>query len=358
MQQQSEIDVHTLSVVVPMYNEEDNVRPMTEAIQNALSNYPHPWELIYVDDGSSDRTLMRLKEISDTYGEHVRIVELQRNFGQTAAMQAGIDTARGCVLVTLDGDLQNDPNDIPRLVKRLLDEDLDLLVGWRKNRKDNLWVRKIPSRIANYIIGVFSGVRMHDYGCTLKVYRTSVLRNIRLYGEMHRFIPAWVASYTSPARIKEEVVNHNARQFGESKYGLSRVYRVLLDLFSVYFFMGFKAKPAHFFGRIGLAFGSLGGLLLVYLAFVKFALGEDIGSRPSLIIGVLFVVVAIQFFTTGIMGELMARTYYESTGTMPYVIRHEDKVDLAEDEPGWYRIASDKAQQVTDGPQKKGTDNL
>jgi len=329
-----------LSIVVPMYNEQENAALLTEQIHDALKNYGAPWELIYVDDGSADHTVSRLNELQQQYGKHVRVVELQRNFGQTAAMQTGIDLARGEVVVTMDGDLQNDPADIPRLVQRLVEEDLDLLTGWRKDRKDSLWLRKIPSRIANWLIGRITGVTLHDYGCGLKVYRMSVVRNVRLYGEMHRFIPAWVAANTSPTRIKEEVVNHRARSFGESKYGLSRVYRVILDLLTVYFFMRFMSRPGHFFGRIGLVMGSIGGLILTYLVGVKIFLGEDIGTRPLLLAGVLLVLVSIQFLTTGILGEMMARTYFGSSGSKPYVIRNSEEQENPNERTTWHRPKS------------------
>jgi glycosyltransferase involved in cell wall biosynthesis len=310
-----------LSVVIPLYNEEDSVGPLIERTNEALANYPDKWELLLVDDGSADATVRRVCDLLAAQDiKHVRLIELQRNFGQTAAMQAGIDAARGEVIVTMDGDLQNDPIDIPRMVSRLLREDLDLLSGWRKDRQDNLLMRKIPSRMANKLIGSITGVELHDYGCSLKVYRASIIKSVRLYGEMHRFIPAWVASNTSPSRIKEEVVTHHARQFGESKYGISRAYRVLLDLMFVYFFMRFRARPGHFFGRIGLVVGAIGGLMLGYLAVVKIAFGEDIGDRPLLLLGILLVVVSIQFFTTGIMSEMMTRTYYESSDTKPYML--------------------------------------
>lgn len=332
----SQLESHHLSIVIPMYNEEDNAQPMTEAVHQALADYPHPWELIFVNDGSTDGTQSKLADAAKQYGNHVRLVELQRNFGQTAAMQAGIDTARGDILVTMDGDLQNDPRDIPRMVERLIRDDLDLLAGWRKDRKDNLWLRKVPSRVANKLIGKLSGIQLNDYGCSLKVYRMDVIKSVRFYGEMHRFIPAWVATHTSPVRIQEEVVTHHARQFGESKYGLSRIYRVLLDLFSVYFFMGFRAKPAHFFGRIGMILGGLGIVSLGYLSFIKFILGENIGNRPLLLTGVLLILMSIQFFTTGILGELMTRTYFESSGAKPYIIRERYSINL-EENAGWKR---------------------
>jgi len=322
-----------LSVVVPLYNEEESVGPLIDTINDALQDYAAPWELVLVDDGSSDDTVATVRKYLERGNEHVHLIELQRNFGQTAAMQAGIDHARGEVVVTMDGDLQNDPSDIPRMVARLLREDLDLLSGWRKNRHDNLIMRKIPSRLANRLIGRITGVRLHDYGCSLKVYRATVIKNIRLYGEMHRFIPAWVATNTSPSRIKEEVVKHHPRRYGESKYGISRAYRVLLDLMFVYFFMRFRARPGHFFGRIGLVMGGLGGLILGYLGFIKLFLGADIGNRPLLLLGVLLVVVSIQFFTTGIMSEMITRTYYESSDTRPYILTQRSQAEGLEDLP-------------------------
>lgn len=313
--------VAPLSIVIPLYNEQDSVGPLIERTNAALADYASKWELILVDDGSSDATVATVMRLLAEQGcKHVRLLELQRNFGQTAAMQAGIDAARGEVIVTMDGDLQNDPIDIPRMVSRLLSDDLDLLSGWRKNRQDKLLMRKIPSRMANWLIGNITGVHLHDYGCSLKVYRAAIIKGVRLYGEMHRFIPAWVASNTSPGRIKEEVVTHHARQYGESKYGISRAYRVLLDLMFVYFFMRFRARPGHFFGRIGLVVGAIGGLLLAYLVLLKLFFGEDIGDRPLLLLGVLMIVVSIQFFTTGIMSEMITRTYYESSDTRPYIL--------------------------------------
>ncbi len=322
-----------ISIVIPMYNEESNVEPLASAVHAALEHFEHNWELILVNDGSSDATQQRLTEAATQYGDHLRVIELQRNFGQTAAMQAGIDIAQGDILVTLDGDLQNDPADIPKMVEQVIAEDLDLLAGWRQNRKDNFWYRKLPSILANRLIGRFSGIRMKDYGCSLKVYRMDVIKEIRFYGEMHRFIPAWVATHTSPTRIKQVAVTHHARQFGYSKYGLSRVYRVLLDLVSVYFFMSFRARPAHFFGRIGFLLGGAGSLMLVYLLYLKVFLGEDIGDRPMLLTGIFLVLMSIQFFATGLLGEIMTRIYYESSGKRPYSIRQRSSVNF--DSSGW-----------------------
>jgi len=248
-------------------------------------------------------------------------------------MQAGIDAARGDVIATMDGDLQNDPTDIQRMVRRLLDEELDLVAGRRKDRQDTL-IRKIPSFFANRLIVRVTGVHLHDYGCTLKVFRTNVLRQIRLYGDMHRFIPAWIAATTSTHRIKEEDVNHHAREYGQSKYGLSRIYRVLLDLLSVYFFMRFKSRPSHFFGRFGIALGFIGALMMSYLLYVKIIVGEDIGGRPLLLLSILLIVIAVQFFTTGVLSEMISHTYYESTDKKAYIIRNPERLAMS-DEEGW-----------------------
>lgn len=324
---------HRLSLVIPMYNEEDNVFPMLERIHEALSAYGHPWEAILINDGSRDATLRRMHEGQERFGTHVRVVELARNFGQTAAMQAGIDAARGDVIATLDGDLQNDPADIPRMVGRLLGEDLDMVAGWRKHRKDTLVMRKIPSRIANKLIRRITGVHLHDYGCSLKVFRSKVIKGVRLYGEMHRFIPAWMATHTSPDRIAEEEVTHHARQFGESKYGISRTFRVIIDLIIVYFFMRYNARPGHFFGMLGIGVGAVGGLILTYLLLLKL-LGEDIGQRPLLLVGVLFIMLAVQLFTTGVLSEMLSRTYYESGQGTSYKVRNQAELEQ-DDDQGW-----------------------
>lgn len=324
-----------LSVVVPMYNEADSVAPFLARVHEALHGYGSPWEVIMVDDGSSDDTARRLHAEAARYGAHVRVVELMRNFGQTAAMQAGLDAARGDVIATLDGDLQNDPVDIPAMVERLFANDLDLIAGWRRNRQDALVMRKIPSRIANRLIARTTGVRLHDYGCSLKVYRASVIKQVRLYGEMHRFIPAWMAMATSPARIGEMVVTHSARIYGQSKYGISRTFRVVLDLLTVVFFMRYRARPLHLFGSMGLIAGGIGSEILAYLAVLKFGYGEAIGTRPLLLVGVVLVIAALQFLTTGVLAELMARTYFESTQRPPYLVREADRAPPSPLE-GWY----------------------
>ncbi|WP_438749408.1 glycosyltransferase family 2 protein [Pararhizobium sp. O133] len=310
-----------LSVVVPIYNEEESVGPLVQRIREAMSNFDRSWELILVDDGSTDATLLNArKALSDT-GLRLKIVELQRNFGQTAAMQAGIDTAVGRLIATLDGDLQNDPRDIPAMVTAIEERELDLLVGWRKNRQDGLLLRKIPSWCANYLIGKITGVKLHDYGCSLKVYQASIIKQVKLMGEMHRFIPAWVAGVVPSSRIGEMPVTHHARQHGTSKYGISRTFRVILDLLSVLFFMRYKARPGHFFGSIGLAAGGISALILFYLFIDKFIFGNNIGGRPMLIVGVMLFLSSVQLITTGILAEMMARLYSGENDTPPYIVR-------------------------------------
>jgi glycosyltransferase involved in cell wall biosynthesis len=313
--------MHSLSLVVPMHDEEDNVLPLATQVQAAMAAWPWPWQLILVDDGSRDRTAERIREAVAASPLHVAAVILRRNFGQTAATQAGIDAARGSVIATMDGDLQNNPHDIVRMVRRLLDEDLDLLVGWRRARKDGFWLRKLPSMLANRLIVAVTGVRLHDYGCSLKVYRAEVLREVRLYGEMHRFIPTWMATVTSPARIREEEVSHFPRLHGRSKYGLSRTFKVLLDLLSMYFFVRFRASPGHFFGRIGLACAFAGLAALGWLAWLKLVEGVAIANRPLLLLAVLLVVIGVQFVCTGIVTEVLARTYFEVGAARTYLVR-------------------------------------
>lgn len=318
---------NTLSIVIPMYNEQENVEPMVSAIRSALESYPAAWELIVINDGSIDQTAEFLASQAEENPQFMKVINLQRNYGQTAAMQAGIDATENEVIATLDGDLQNDPKDIPRMVERLINEDLDLVAGWRKDRKDGLVLRKIPSRIANKLIAKMTGVTLNDYGCSLKIYRACIIKKIALYGEMHRFIPAWMATETLPTKIKEEVVTHHARQFGESKYGISRTFRVIIDLLFVFFFMKFRARPSHFFGQIGLGFGALGGLGLAYLGVLKI-LGEDIGTRPLLTISVLLIVMSVQFLLSGVLAEMISRTYYSASDRKPYSIRN--KINLSD----------------------------
>jgi glycosyltransferase involved in cell wall biosynthesis len=317
--------LHHVSIVIPVFNERANVAPLLASVHRALEDFPYLWELILVDDGSSDGTTKALVEEGKNYGPHVRVIEFSRNFGQTAAMQAGFDYARGDIVVTLDGDLQNDPGDIPAMVERLIQEDLDLVSGWRQNRQDAFLSRKIPSRLANWLIRKITKVNLHDYGCSLKVYRASILSGIRLYGDMHRFIPAWLATRTRPERIQEHIVRHHPRSAGVSKYGIWRTFRVLFDLLSVYFFSRYSTRPGHFFGAIGLACGSVGGFMLLYLLALKIA-GNSIADRPLLILAVLLVVTAVQFLTTGLLSEFLARTYFESGNMSAYVVRQAPPV--------------------------------
>jgi glycosyltransferase involved in cell wall biosynthesis len=300
---------HKLSVVVPMYNEVESARPMLDRVCESLADYPQPWELIVVDDGSTDGTGQTLKSHAATLGPHVRVLLLRRNFRQTAAMQAGIDAARGDVIATLDGDLQNDPADIPKLVDRLLKDDLDMVAGWRLKRQDGWFLRKVPSWLANRLISKVTGLKFQDLGCSLKVFRTSVLRQIRLYGEMHRFIPAWLSTVTASSRMAEEPVRHQARQFGESKYGISRTVRVLVDLLAMYYFLRFGARPGHFFGTIGLMVGAVGMAILGYLGVLKLT-GVEIGGRPLLWLGFFSILAGLQFLTTGVLAEILARVYF------------------------------------------------
>ena len=312
-----ELPPHRLSVVVPMYDERDNAEPLVDAVQAALAEYPHPWELVVVDDGSRDGTAAALQRRAAQVGEHVRVIRLLRNHGQSAAMQAGIDAARGDVIVTMDGDLQNDPRDLPALVARLLREDLDLVAGWRQRREDGLLLRKLPSRIANRLIRRATGLHFHDLGCSLKAFRGSVVREVRLYGEMHRFIPAWLATVTSPDRMAEVPVSHHGRARGKSKYGLSRTFRVLIDLLAVHFFLRYRARPGHFFGSIGLAVLGAGVAILGYLGFLKLT-GESIGGRPLLSLGFFCVIGGVQLLTTGVLAELLVRVYYEGGRARSY----------------------------------------
>ncbi|MDB5954464.1 glycosyltransferase family 2 protein [Ramlibacter sp.] len=327
---------HRLSVVVPMYNEVDNAAPLVDRIQAALADYPAPWELIVVDDGSIDGTGPALDRAARSVGPHVRVLHLSRNFRQTAAMQAGIDAARGDVIATLDGDLQNDPIDIPRMVRRLLAEDLDMVAGWRRERQDGFLWRKLPSGMANRLIRKVSGLQFQDLGCSLKVFRTTVLRQVRLYGEMHRFIPAWLATVTSPGRMAEEPVLHHPRVAGVSKVGPGRSARVLLDLLSVHFFLRFGTRPGHFFGGIGLVVSLVGFIMLGYLTLLKM-LGESIGTRPLLFLGFFLVMAGVQLLTTGVLAELLMRVYYDVGRARPYRLRPAElpPEDLPQ-EAGWH----------------------
>jgi glycosyltransferase involved in cell wall biosynthesis len=319
-----------------MFNEVDNAAALVDSVQAALATYPWPWELIVVDDGSTDGTGRALDRCAREAGSYVRILHLARNFRQTAAMQAGIDAARGDVIATLDGDLQNDPLDIPRMVARLLGEDLDMVAGWRHERQDGLLWRRLPSVLANRLIRRVSGLQFQDLGCSLKVFRASVLRQVRLYGEMHRFIPAWLATVTSPSRMAEEPVRHHARRAGASKYGITRTFRVLLDLLAVHFFLRFGSRPSHFFGGIGLVVLAAGSLMLGYLGVLKL-MGESIGTRPMLSLGFFLVLGGVQLLTTGVLAELLVRVYFDVGHARPYRVRGGESANgELPSEAGWH----------------------
>ena len=308
-----------VSIISPVFNERENLKTFVDSVIKVMHSTGMSWELIVVDDGSDDGSTTVIKELTNQ--DNIKCLLLAKNYGQTTAIQAGFDNAIGKYLVTLDSDLQNDPKDIPALLHKLIEEELDLVVGWRKNRKDNYFLRNLPSSIANKLIGNMTGVKLHDYGCSLKAYRADVLKEVRLYGEMHRFIPAWMATKIPASKISELVVNHHPRIAGKSKYGISRTFRVFVDLISVYFFMRFFSRPGHFFGLIGLLLSSIGSLILIYLVSLKFIYGLDIGDRPLLIAGTLLVVVGIQFISFGVIGEILSRTYFASSKEKSYFIR-------------------------------------
>ncbi len=306
-----------LSIVIPIYNEEENLPILYEKLKNVLDLLGKSYEIIFVNDGSTDRSWEIIKELAEK-DPHVVGVNFRRNFGQTAAMSAGFDIAKGEVIITMDGDLQNDPEDIPKLLEKL-NEGYDIVSGWRKDRKDDFLSRTLPSRIANWLISKVTGVHLHDYGCSLKAYRAEVAKNLDYYGEMHRFLPA--LSKAVGAKVTEIPVKHHPRIYGKSKYGISRTFKVLLDLILVKFLLDYRTKPLRVLGGTGAVLFLIGFLALAYLVFVKIFLGQDIGQRPLLIFGTLFVLTGIQLISTGIVAELITRTYYESQGKRPYVIK-------------------------------------
>jgi glycosyltransferase involved in cell wall biosynthesis len=306
----------TLSIVVPLYNEEENIPTLYEKLKENLDPLEKEYEILFVDDGSTDRTLSILEEIQSK-DKRVIILSLRRNFGQTAAFAAGFDFARGDVIVTMDGDLQNDPADIQKLLELIKDN--DLVSGWRKNRKDPFFSRRLPSLMANWLISNVTGVKLHDYGCSLKAYRRDVIKNLKLYGEMHRFIPA-VASWYG-VRVAEMEVRHFPRLRGSTKYGISRTIKVVLDLITVKFLQSFSTKPIQFFGPAGILSGFLGFLISLYLSIDKIFFGKDIGGRPLLLLGALLIIVGIQLIGMGLLGEMLVRVYHESQRKPIYVIK-------------------------------------
>jgi glycosyltransferase involved in cell wall biosynthesis len=330
-----------VSVVIPVYNEEENLPELVERVGAALTGSGRSFELVLVDDGSRDRSAAVLAELAASRA-WLKPLYLIRNYGQSAALQAGFDAAEGEIIVTLDGDLQNEPDDIPPLLDMLeARPDIDVISGWRKERQDRTVSRKIPSMAANALISRVTGVRLHDYGCALKLYRAGVIRDLRLYGELHRFIPALAAEVG--AKIVEVPVRHHARTRGKSKYGIDRTVRVLLDLLWIRFLMRFLHRPMQAFGGLGFALGLAGGSILAWLAFDKLALGHEIGGRPLLLLGVLLVLIGVQLIATGLIGELLTRVYHEPQGRAQYLLRRAPRPQSKEDKEesrAWARSRS------------------
>jgi len=313
-----------LSVVVPLMNEEDNIKFLIEKVDEALKNFDY--ELILVDDGSTDSTV---EEIKKHMNDKTKLVILNKNYGQTSAMAAGIEVAEGDIIVTIDGDLQNDPSDIPMMIEKL-NEGYDVVAGIRAKRRDEPF-RKFLSKIANKIIRKVTGVHITDYGCTLKVFKKNVAKNLQLYGELHRFIPILAEMYG--AKITEVPVKHHERKFGKSKYGFNRTFKVISDLMYLVFMQRFGQKPMHFFGTVGFIMFSLGVLIDFYLLILKL-FGENIGNRPLLTLGTMLILGGIQLITTGFLAEIMIRTYYESQNKKPYVIKEILKKNVEENKDG------------------------
>jgi glycosyltransferase involved in cell wall biosynthesis len=302
-----------LSIVISVYNEEDNVLILTQRIHEALKGYQY--EIIFVDDGSSDQTLQRLLDLND---ERVVAIQFRKNYGQSLALMAGIDYAKGNYIITMDGDLQNDPLDIPEMLALAEKEEWDVVAGIRVNRKDGMFLRKIPSKIANWVIRSTSGVKMKDYGCALKVMRSEVAKDLGLYGELHRFMP--VLAHLEGARITQIPVRHHAREHGKSKYGLNRTFKVVSDLLLMLFYKKYMQKPMHLFGNAGLLLFAIGAVINIYLGILKL-FGQDIWGKPLLILGLMLVIAGIQLVTIGIVIEILMRTYFESQQKRPYKVR-------------------------------------
>jgi len=316
-----------LSVVIPIYNEEENIDALYSELKEVLVSMGHEHEIVFVDDGSSDRSLELLRRIQEQ-DDTVVVVSFRRNFGQTAAMAAGFDYASGDIIVTMDGDLQNDPHDIPKFLEKM-EEGYDLVSGWRYDRQDPFLNRRLPSMIANKIISLVTGVHLHDYGCTLKTFHREITRGIRLYGEMHRFIPA-IASGMG-GRIAEVKVNHRPRRFGTSKYGISRTIRVVLDLMTVKFLLGYSTRPIQIFGLFGVISGLIGFVIALVMFVQRQFFGVPMANRPLLLLAILLIFMGIQFVSMGLLGEMQARTYHESQNKPIYAVR---TVYRAEKNPG------------------------
>jgi glycosyltransferase involved in cell wall biosynthesis len=306
-----------LSVVIPLYNEAPNLEPLYREFTETLRQWGQRYELILVDDGSTDGSFEILERLHAA-DPCLRVIQFRRNFGQTAAFAAGFAAARGRLIATADGDLQNDPRDLPAMIAKM-GPGVDIVCGWRKHRQDAFFNRRLPSTIANRLISWATGVHLHDYGCSLKVFRAEVVKSLRLYGEMHRFLPALASEMG--VGIVEQVVNHRARRQGRSKYGISRTLRVMLDLLTVKFLLSYSTRPLQMFGLWGLALGGIGALVLAYLTYVKYGLQQGIEGRPLLLLGILLVFTGVQLLTLGLLAELQARTYHESQGKPIYVVR-------------------------------------
>ncbi|HEY4706012.1 MAG TPA: glycosyltransferase family 2 protein [Thermodesulfobacteriota bacterium] len=306
----------SVSIVIPVYEEEESLPHLYRSIKDVMDSLGRKYEIIFVDDGSKDGTFRVLESFQEK-DPAVVVVSFRRNFGQTAAMAAGFEYAQGDIIVTMDADLQNDPADIPKLLEKMKGH--DVVSGWRKKRQDKFISRRLPSMMANGLISRVTGVHLHDYGCTLKAYRKEVIKNVRLYGEMHRFIPA-IASWVG-ASITEVETNHRPRKFGKSKYGISRTIRVVLDLITVKFLQSFSTRPIHAFGPGGLLLGFIGFLIALYLSFEKLVMGESIGGRPLLFLSVLMMILGVQLVIMGLLGEMLARVYHESQGKPIYTVR-------------------------------------
>lgn len=304
-----------VSVVIPLHNEEENIEEMYGALKSVMDKENYDYELLFVDDGSTDKTLELLEPI-DQKDIRVRLLRFRRNFGKAAAWAAGFDHAKGDVIVTIDGDLQNDPRDIPKMVPLI--GEYDIVNGWRKNRKDAFIIRKFPSKIANWLISQVTGVKLHDYGTGLKAYKAEVVKNINIYGELHRFIPA-VANWYG-VKIKEIETIHHPRRRGKSKYGISRTLMVILDLITVKFLHTYSTKPMQAFGPFGLLCGISGLLINLYLVILWFS-GQQIGHRPLLLLGILLVIVGIQLIVMGLLGEMLVSSYHESQRKPLYVLK-------------------------------------
>jgi glycosyltransferase involved in cell wall biosynthesis len=298
-------------------NEEENLIDMNTEIIGVIENIDVDYEIIYIDDGSTDRSFDILCSLREE-NPNIKIIQFRRNFGQTAGLAAGFEHASGDTIITMDSDRQNDPHDIPMLLDKI-DEGYDLVSGWRFDRQDAWLSRKLPSKIANLLISKITGVKLHDYGCSLKAFHKDVVENVRLYGEMHRFIPA-IASWMG-VRIAEVKVNHRARVAGSSKYGISRTFRVILDLITVKFLLQYSARPIHFFGGLGLASGVTGFIIAFVMLVQKFFFSIPMGDRPLLLLAVLLMFIGLQFITFGLLGELMTRTYHEAQNKPVYVVR-------------------------------------